>query len=108
MKLGKGTKLELEIGTLISLVFTAFLAAGLYYNMATEEYVDMKIQQAMQNRVAKVEVVAEANDDRLDKMDTAISLLSKSVENHDKNMEAFTQALKALSDDIRELFRSRR
>lgn len=97
MKLGKDTKVTTSLGTIVSVIATIVMGAGLWYNLADEAYVDKKFDKCTA-QIEKVEVRQEVEKDRNQKLDTAIQLLSQSVENHDKNMEAFTRALESLRD----------
>ena len=98
MELGKDTKVTFSLGTVISLVCTVAMGVLLYTQMASEDYVDQKIKEAVSVRLEKVEAKQEENHDRNQKLDTAIQLLTQSSENHDKNMEAFTRALEQLRE----------
>jgi len=107
MKIGKDTNLTFSLETLVSIVVTVAMGVLLYSKMATEEYVDQRIKEAMESRVVKVETKVEKAEDNLHKVDTAIELLTRSVNNHDKNMEAFTVALEKLREDIISVARRR-
>ena len=98
--IGPGTKVTFSLQTVFSIIITTAMGAGLYYNMATEDYVDAKIKEAIKDKIVEVKEVADKNEERIHKIDTAIELLSESNKNHERNLEVFTTALEKLREDM--------
>ena len=99
MEIGKGTNLSFSLELFISIIASVVMACGLWYGKPSTEYVDNKIKEECTARIVTLEEKQETEKERNQKLDTAIQLLSQSVENHDKNMEAFTRALEQLRED---------
>lgn len=92
--IGPNTKITLSLQTIVSIVITVAMGVLLYANMATEDYVNSKVEKIQTEQSKQKDDQQKFNS----KVDTAIELLSQSVENHDKNLEAFTRALERLRE----------
>lgn len=99
MKLGTDTPINTTLGAAVSFIATLGMGLLLWTQLADEKYVDDQIAEKCTAPIVAVQSKQEEVKDRNQKLDTAIQLLSQSVENHDKNMEAFTRALEQLRED---------
>jgi len=97
MKLDKDTTVTTSVSTIVSVLATVVMGAGLWFGLPSQEDVS-NVKKECTDRIEKLEEKQEAEKDRNQKLDTAIQLLSQSVSNHDKNMEAFTRALEQIRD----------
>ena len=88
-EVGPNTKITISLQTAISVISTVIVGAGIYYNMATETYVDQKISK-LEDKIAKLTDQSIENS-------TDLKLLKQSSQNIETTMK---DTMKSLSESI--------